>query len=126
MGCGYFSSGRWADDPKNWERAWGSSKPAEVVMAHSWYWRSAHWSREEAYFFEFKWHEQLFKQFIGSNRMQPMAPDSPNPDYCFARPAWFVPKALSEYERWRCGPPGDCWLYRDKTTKDLFLYACQL
>jgi hypothetical protein len=45
--CGYFSSGIWEDDPKNWKRAWGYSKPEEVVMPHSWYWRSPHWTREE-------------------------------------------------------------------------------
>ena len=60
--CGYFSSGTWEDDPKNWKRAWGSSKPDEVVMPHSWYWRSPHWSREEAYGFQFRWHNELFER----------------------------------------------------------------
>src|ERR1051325_4749991 len=26
--------------PQNWKRAWGYSKPNDVVMSHSWYWRS--------------------------------------------------------------------------------------
>jgi len=68
--CGYFGSGRWEDDPGHWRRAWGYSKPPDVVIIHSWYWRSAHWTREEAYFFQFKWHEELFEQLVNRNVMR--------------------------------------------------------
>ena len=59
-------------------------------MPHSWYWRSAHWSREEAYFFQVRWHEDLFKKVTAENGMQPAGP-SENPDYCFDKPGWFTP-----------------------------------
>ncbi len=126
--CGYVSSGTWEDDPKNWERAWGSSKPAEVSIPHSWYWRSPHWTREEAYFFQFRWHEELFNQLIEKNGMRPLALAAvkPQPDYCFDKPDWFAPPSPAGYEGWQCGSSNNCWLFRDVETKELFLYSCQL
>jgi hypothetical protein len=125
LGCGYFKAGEWEDDPENWARAWGSSKPAEVVMPHSWYWRSAHWTREEAYFFQVRWNESLFKQLIEKNEMHP-AEALEQPGYCVDKPGWFAPASAAGYERWRCDPAADCWLLREKATKELFLYVCQL
>jgi hypothetical protein len=129
-GCGYFSSGTWEDDPENWKRAWGSAKPAEVVMPHSWYWRSPHWTREEAYFFQFQWQEELFKQLVASNGMRPaertVGKPDPDPAYCVDKPGWFVPPSTAGYEIWRCDPSADCWLFRETRTKELFLYVCQL
>ena len=125
-GCGYVYSGNWEDDPKNWKRAWGYSKPHDVVMPHSWYWRSPHWSREEAYFFQFRWHEELFNQFVANNNMsRSESSREASPDYCFQKPSWFVPKDASAYDIWR-SPSVDAWLFRDAKTKELFFYACQL
>jgi hypothetical protein len=45
--CGYFRSGTWVDDPKNYARAWGYSKPDEIDLVHSWYRRSPHFTRED-------------------------------------------------------------------------------
>ena len=63
-GCG--SSGTWDDDPQNWNRAFQSSKPKDVKLIHSRYWRSAHWSYEFEYLFEVeknnKFREQLFSE----------------------------------------------------------------
>ncbi|MFL6197423.1 MAG: hypothetical protein ACJ75H_24770 [Thermoanaerobaculia bacterium] len=123
--CGYFSSGTWEDDPQNWKRAWGTAKPEEVVMPHSWFWRSAHWSREDAYFFQVRWNEDLFKQLIEGNGMRP-AGASEKPGYCVDKPGWFTPPSAAGYESWRCGPSADCRLFRERGTKELFLYMCQL
>ena len=51
-GCGYFMAGTWEDDPGNWGRAFESTKPPDVAVVHSKYWRSAHWTYEFEYFFE--------------------------------------------------------------------------
>ncbi len=74
LGCGYFRSGTWVEDPENFARAWGYAKPDAVHMLHSWYWRSAHFTREESYFFQFQWNEELFRRFVAANRMQPQEP----------------------------------------------------
>jgi len=124
--CGYFSSGKWEDDPQNWKRAWAYSKPDDVIMPHSWYWRSPHWTREEAYFFQFRWHEELFNQFVANDNMSPVESREAKPEYCFEKPRWFVPKETSAYEIWRNGASGQSWLFRDANTNELFLYACQL
>ena len=127
-GCGYVSSGKWEDDPENWKRAWGNSKPAEVAMPHSWYWRSPHWTREEAYFFEFEWNEQLFNQLVASNAlvMRDNLSGKVTTHYCFGTPPWFLPKSESAYEIWHSPASDEIWLFRDAENKELFLYACQV
>ena len=92
VGCGYFRSGTWVDDPKNFARAWGYSKPDEIEMVRSWVWRSAHFTREESYFFQFRWHEELFEQFISANRMQAIEPLATGPE-----------SSLSSVFQSRCG-----------------------
>jgi hypothetical protein len=128
--CGYLQSGAWVDDQKNFARAWGYSKPDEINMVHSWYWRSAHFTREESYFFQFKWHDELFKQLVAANQMQPVERESaaagPEPKFCFAKPGWFAPQERETYEAWRCTENSDCWLFLDRRTKDIFIYACQM
>src|SRR5213592_420869 len=110
-GCGYFSSGKWEDDPHNWKRAWGYSKPDDVVMPHSWYWRSPHWTREEAYFFQFLWHEELFNQLVANNNLsRVISVREAKPEYCFKKPNWFVPKDASAYEIWHDGASDKIWL----------------
>ena len=94
-------------------------------MPHSWYWRSPHWTREEAYFFQFQWHEELFEKLIAN--MRPVEQSENKVDsYCFDKPAWFVPPSTAGYETWRCKAGTNCWLFREVKTKELFLYVCQL
>jgi hypothetical protein len=125
--CGYFGSGKWEDDPKNWKRAWGYSKPSEVVMIHSWYWRSPHWTKEEAYFFQFKWHKELFQQLIDRNEMLLWREDSGKKiaatTFCFRKPVWFIPKPESAYDVWESP---NSLLFKDRSTNEIFFYACQL
>jgi hypothetical protein len=55
-------------------------------------------------------------------------------NFCFDKPVWFVPKAVSQYDAWMCSRPKDapawvpapCWLFKDKQTNEIFIYACQL
>jgi hypothetical protein len=39
-GCGPFVVGTWKDDPKNWKRYFRESQPKDIVVRHSYYWRS--------------------------------------------------------------------------------------
>jgi hypothetical protein len=127
--AGCHRSGTWDEDPKNVERAWGIRLPAEVKLRHSWYWRSAHFTREEAYYFQFGWHQQFFESMIAENQMRRSAASRLQElrDYsCFERPAWFIPGNFSEYEAWVGPAPTNGVLFRHKTTNELFLAACQM
>lgn len=136
--CGYFAAGEWEDDPGNWGRAWGYAKPDDVTMVHSWYWRSPHWTREEAYFFQFRWHQELFDELVARNGMVRSKFGSGDPikdaSYCRDKPSWFAPKSGSSYDLWHCPSttgtpawvPPSCLLFRDNETNELFVYACQL
>ena len=85
--------------------------------------RSPHWTREEAFFFQFQWHEELFDQFV---KTRGELSSGSKPDYCFEKPGWFVPKELSAYEIWKTHTEEDVVLFRDVATKELFLYGCQV
>jgi hypothetical protein len=56
--------------------------------------------------------------------MQEVEPSSrgagSEPQYCFAKPGWFAPQGSEAYEAWRCTGGVDCWLFRDRRTKDLY------
>jgi hypothetical protein len=68
-GCGYVRSGRWTDDPGNWSRSFHSTQPEDVVVVHSLYWRTPHWSSEAGYLFEIQPNEGLRKQLFGENQL---------------------------------------------------------
>ena len=102
-GCGYFVSGTWEDDPKNWTRAFQSTKPPDVLVVHSKYWRSPHWSYEFQYFFEIAPNADLKRQLFSANKLRRVT----GADAAKARknvsgnaPAWFAPKAIDHYEVW--------------------------
>jgi hypothetical protein len=120
----------WSDDPKNFERAWGQAAPDELQIRHSWYWRSAHFTREEAYYFQFARHAEWMRGFIARNRLQPVA-DAASvtmSDYvCFARPTWFAPKPPAAYNAWTTPPNASpALILEDRATGDFFISACQL
>ena len=102
-GCGYVMSGTWDDDPKNWGRAFQSTKPPEVLVVHSKYWRSPHWSYEFQYFFEIAPNADLKKQLFTANKLRRLT----GKEAVEARakvfgdaPPWFAPKGLASYEVW--------------------------
>lgn len=120
-------SGTWADDPKNVERAWGVELPADVKLRHSWYWRFAHFTLEEAYYFQFAWNPQLFEGFITENRMRPSTSPRPLSERtCFERPPWFAPGDPAAYDAWVGPASNNGVLLRHKQTKELFIAACQM
>ena len=52
--CGPVKFGNWTDDPDNWGRAFQSSKPDDVEVVHSYYYRSPHFTYEFSYYFHIR------------------------------------------------------------------------
>lgn len=125
-GCGYLKSGTWEDDPANWKRAFRSVKPDDVVVVHSRYWRSPHWSYEAAYVFEIAPNAELRQQLFDKNRLVRL--DEPTAEQarrlCFPEcPVWFAPRSSENHEVWgyEDGPPGNFRVLIDRDTGTLFL-----
>jgi hypothetical protein len=130
-GCGYLKSGTWEDDPANWEKAFRSARPDHVVVVHSRYWRSPHWSYEAGYVFEVAANAALRQQLFRQNRLAklegPAAAEAKR--LCFPEcPAWFAPKSVDEYEVWRYAdePSSNFRLLIDRTTGTIFLTDFQV
>jgi hypothetical protein len=106
-----FESGEWDDDPANWRRAFGADPPPGWQVIRSRFWRSPHWSREEAYHF----HVRI-----------PVSERGPLPRY-------------QETERQECPDPPD-WLPKpdparfeiqhgallERGSTDVYLFGCQI
>ncbi|MDH5507511.1 MAG: hypothetical protein OEZ02_09850 [Anaerolineae bacterium] len=100
--CGWVGqAGTWEDSPRNWRRAFYTAKPKDVVVVHSFYWRSIHFTDEYQYFFEIEPNDQFLQQTLdnydlilvdGQQAEQAKA-------YFFAdmQPDWFVPKDVAHY-----------------------------
>ena len=130
-GCGYLKSGTWEDDPANWKKAFSSTKPDDVVVVHSRYWRSPHWSYEAGYVFEIAANAALRQQLFSENRLVkldgPAAAESKR--LCFSQcPAWFAPKSVEHYEVWGYAeePKGNFRVLIDRDTGAIFLTDFQV
>jgi hypothetical protein len=129
--CGYVRSGTWDDAPENWSRAFQSTKPADVVVVHSRYWRTPHWTYEAGYLFEIQPNAALREQLFRRNRLRALqdaevaAATRPCVGAC---PVWFAPKALQEYEIWVYAdePDGSFMILIDKKLGTMFLGDCQV
>lgn len=102
-GCGSFMTGTWEDDPGSWNRAFRSTKPPDVTVVHSKYWRSAHWTYEFEYFFEIAPNTKLKEQLFANNKLRKVSGDEATKikkDVFGDVPSWFAPKAVTEYGVW--------------------------
>ncbi len=123
-GCGYLKSGSWTDDPNNWQRAYGGPIPKGWSILHSQYERSPHFTLEQWMFFEVKPPAADFPKIIQPDLTQLEA--SQAEDQCGAKPSWFTPKPLSQYQIW-----GDLSgrsryrLFIDRRAGLAFFYDCQ-
>lgn len=129
-GCGYIMAGSWEDDPKNWGRYFGSTKPDDVVVVHSKYWRSPHWSYEFGCFFEIAPTPELTKQLFTQNRLKRLSEDEVKAATMILRgtaPNWF-PKDLSRYEAWMYEdePESSFRVFVDPETGHLFMTDRQI
>jgi len=124
--CGYVSGGRWDNDPGNWGRAFGTQKPPGLVVLHSRYWRSAHWSREFGYFFEVRADRAFRAELFEKNdlvRVPPPDVAGAKSDYFGDLPTWFCPEPAERYDAWRLRsiPTRHFRVLIDKDTGDIFL-----
>jgi hypothetical protein len=130
-GCGYFSSGTWEDDPNNWGRAFSSKKPDNVIILHSKYWRSPHWTYEFQYFFEIEQNDDLKKQLFTKNKLVRLEGEAAKEaiDKFFGdSPKWFAPKTVENYEVWGYEDkvPNNFRFLVDKVTGNIYLADYQV
>ncbi len=101
--CGYFASGTWEDDPRNWRRAFQSTKPPDVIVLHSKYWRSPHFTYEFQYFFEIVQNGNLKSQLFTQNKLHRIEGEQAakaKENHFSEIPSWFTPKSVGDYEVW--------------------------
>jgi hypothetical protein len=127
VACGYALSGRWEEDPKNWWRAFRSAKPGHVVVVHSLYWRSPHWTYEAGYAFEIKANQKFRDQLFRDNELRQVQ-ERDTKSLCFSCPAWFAPGALDRYDVWAYAkwPDSKFRVLVDKVTGNIFLTDYQV
>jgi hypothetical protein len=126
VGCGYVKSGRWDDEPGNWDRAFGQPVPKGWSVVHSRYWRYPHFTFEGGYYFHVRVSgdgRQLLMQpdYI---RLKPEEAGMHGP--CEAQPSWFAPKGFVEYGVWGVrGGTGNYRVLIDAKASDVFFMDCQ-
>jgi len=126
LGC--HRSGTWIDDPRNFERAWGTRPPSGVQLVRSWYWRSPHFTREEIYYFQLKAPQGYAEAFARENRLALVRPNAIS-RFSFEqhKPKWFAPKPAAAYAIWSAGTDDPaCYVLLDKQSGELFIHALQL
>tara|TARA_B100000959_G_C14816149_1_gene555928 strand:+ start:491 stop:937 length:447 start_codon:yes stop_codon:yes gene_type:complete len=130
-GCGYYKAGTWEDDPKNWERAFNSSRPPDVVVVHSKYWCSPHWSHEFEYFFEIVPTPEFTEQLFIKNQLREIKGEEAETaklNFFADKPAWFTPGQTTNYEVWvyKEEPDGNFRVFVNKHSGHLFLTDYQV
>ena len=126
-GCGYAAAGTWDDDPANWGRVFGGDKPDSVVVVHSHYWRSPHFTMEFEYFFEIAKDDEFQARFFRMNELVRLEGAKAEPRHFGEKPAWFLPKPLGSYEVWTFAErPQNFRLFIDRETGEIFLTDYQV
>jgi hypothetical protein len=129
--CGYAMAGTWEDDPGNWSRAFQTTKPPEVRVIHSKYWRAPHWTYEFEYFFEIAPDSRLKAQLFGKNKLRQATGTEANQirkNDLGDAPSWFAPGDATEYEVWvyEGQPASNFRVLIDKTSGVMFLADYQV
>ena len=97
-----------------------------MTVVHSWYRRTAHFTREEVYYFEIVGHKEFAEAFAEVNDMATVTPETLEGfGFCFERPAWFAPELPSRYDMW-VGRRRSSLVLREQKSDRTFVYACQL
>jgi hypothetical protein len=125
---GCHKSGVWNESPENWERAFnGQSKPRDVTIYHSYYWRSPHFTYEAGYFFELSAPEKFLQDWIQYQRLVSMIPSSETFGPYPAQPTWFTPKPMDNYDMWVAtnSPNTNFRLFQDRASKRIFVSEAQ-
>lgn len=130
VGCGPFVSGTWSDDPKNWQRAFRESAPADgIKIVHSWYTRTPHFTAEYAWFFELEVDDKTrisSTNSPGFNLLPYSAAEVARLPVFSPRPAWFKAEPPEAFELYwsKANPP---WLiFQEKNGKRAFWSSSQM
>jgi len=121
--CGYLSSGIWENDDKNWSRAYGFPLPDSIKLINSWYWRSPHWTLEQAMFFEAKYNEGVKNSYILDTTIIELPySDTIKISFFNDKPKWFLPKPYKFYNIWKGNRNefDNFLLFMDKESGNLF------
>ena len=117
-GCG----GKWTDDAGNFKRVFGFAQPHDVRVLHSYYWKSPHWTTEYQYFIALQAPSRFATGLTAEELMKPTSPSESDTSDCGSdRPAWFLPKGMSEYEMWAPKMNEGYRVFRDKSDGTLFV-----
>ena len=118
VSCG---GGTWEDNAGNWSRAFnGQALPENVVVTHSKYVRSPHFTYEADYYFELKAPQTFLDAWLVGCVAE--SPSNLNLGSIRGRPSWFLPKPLENYDMWivEAKPYSNFRLFRDKETGVIF------
>lgn len=130
VGCGPFVSGTWSDDPKNWKRAFGESRPGEgISVLRSWYMRTPHFTAEFAWFFELELSESAKKEVVSSPELSKLAGASPEAlrsRIYHDRPSWFSPEPFAAFDVYESKVDRDFLIFIEKSGRRSFWTRCQL
>jgi len=115
--------GTWIDDAGNFRRVFGFSKPQDVDVLHSYYWKSPHWSVEYRYFIALRVSPGFVAGLTSAQLMIPGVPDGTALNSCGDKPPqWFLPKSPGNYEVWVPKTATGYRVFRDNA--DGVLYLC--
>ncbi len=114
--------GTWIDDDGNFRRVFGVSKPQDVDVLHSYYWKSPHWTTEYSYFISLRASPKFVTGLTSAEPMTSVPPDARVLSSCGDKPPqWFLPKSLTDYEVWIPKAAVGYRVFRDKADGTLFL-----
>ncbi len=120
-------SGSWDDDPGNWGRAFGGqTKPPNVAVTHSRYWKSPHFTYEAEYFFQMTCPQEFLDAWIGHEGLTRTTATEGNTPQYFERPSWFMPGPIQAYDMWMPAsePHGSFRIYRERSSGTVFVTDC--
>src|SRR5438876_1059808 len=128
---GCHESGTWKDDARNWKRIFRVTKPDDIMVTHSWFWRSPHFTYEYEYYLQVQKHADLQKRLLTMNPMTEVVGEKKLREataWSQQRPDWFAPKPVAQYQVWiySNAPNNDFRLLIDRETGDLVLSDRQL
>jgi hypothetical protein len=117
-GCG----GTWVDDEGNFNRIFGFKQPPDVLVLHSYYWKSPHWSTEFSYFIALQGSPRFISGLTTAEFMTSVAADQTLLKSCGTKqPQWFLPSPLANYQAWVPKAVTGYRVFRDKADGSLFL-----
>jgi hypothetical protein len=102
------------------------------VVVHSRFWRSPHWTYEFEYFIQIQPNDKFTKSLFDHNKFKEVRLTNNETDsithFVQDKPAWFLPKPISNYEVWAYSdePDSRFRLFIDKISKELFLSDNQI